>query len=155
MPVRLSPKNVFKISVKKKTKRKKEALYLFQIKTIHTYVKTYFLDYNWTKFGNKKKTTVPSITYSSISISLVFFFQSLFDKTLITLQSFKLISGCCDCTVKKNPSHSTQLRKQPSDTSAYFKYRQEKHIRIVLKMTMLSRATSVSPKRVIHSSYRL
>lgn len=51
MPVRLSPKNVFKISVKKK----KEALYLFQIKTIHTYVKTYFLDYNWTKFGNKKK----------------------------------------------------------------------------------------------------
>lgn len=31
----------------------------------------YFLDYNWTKL--EIKTTVPSITYYSISISLLFF----------------------------------------------------------------------------------
>lgn len=40
-----------------KKRKKKEALFLFEIKTIRTYVKTYFLDYNWTKFGNKNYCT--------------------------------------------------------------------------------------------------
>lgn len=55
---------------------------------------------------------------------------------------------------KKLTSHSTQLRKQPSVTSTYFKYSQEKHRHAVLKKTLLSQATHVSPKSVIHSSYR-
>lgn len=40
-----------------KKKNKRGTFFLLEIKTIRTYVKTYFLDYNWTKFGNKNYCT--------------------------------------------------------------------------------------------------
>lgn len=85
----------------------KNSLKTKQIKKRHffLYVKTHFLDYNFTKLLYQALHTVVSAFHYC-------FLSLLFHKTIIIPQFLKLISGCCECAVKKQKTTRNRQRKK-------------------------------------------
>lgn len=81
-----------------KTKQIKEALFF-------SYVKTHFLDYNFTKLLYQALHTVVSAFYYC-------FLSLLFHKTIIIPQFLKLISGCCECAVKIQNKTTRNIKRK-------------------------------------------